>query len=230
VTLQISGGRAASARFGEGADEPYESAIRHGGGVLRLLPADAITPVGGTAIDVSRYDARANSDDLHALRRTTGPVLDVGSGPGRMVHAAIRLGRLALGIDVSPAAVTMATGRGLPVLHRSVFDSVPLSGFWGTALLLDGNIGIGGDPVRLLARCRDLLGSGGEILVECHPSARRDSRFEAALVDSAGRRSGPFPWAELGIDRLVAHAATLSLTVSSTWIADGRRFAVLATG
>ena len=34
------------------------------------------------------------------------------------------------------------------------------------ALLLDGNIGIGGAPDALLARLRELLRSGGEVLVE----------------------------------------------------------------
>ena len=47
----------------------------------------------------------------------------------------------------SPAPLRL----GGPALRRSVFDPLPGEGRWGTALLLDGNIGIGGDPRALLA-------------------------------------------------------------------------------
>jgi hypothetical protein len=62
-----------------------------------------------------------------------------------------------LGVDVSPAAVARAKGAGGAVLRRSVFDRLPAEGRWGTALLADGNIGIGGDPHALLRRVRDSL-------------------------------------------------------------------------
>jgi len=42
-------------------------------------------------------------------------------------------------------------------VRRSVFDALPAEGRWHTALLADGNVGIGGDPIRLLSRLRGLI-------------------------------------------------------------------------
>jgi len=72
----------------------------------------------------------------------------------------------ALGVDLSPAAVELATGRGARAVVASIFDELPGSGRWRSALLLDGNIGIGGAPARLLARIGVLLREDGELLVE----------------------------------------------------------------
>ena len=41
---------------------------------------------------------------------------------------------------------------GGPALVRSVFETLPGEGRWDTVLLMDGNIGIGGDPAALLGR------------------------------------------------------------------------------
>src|SRR5204863_7462240 len=88
------------------------------------------------------------------LAAMAAPVLDVGCGPGRLVVGLARRGAVALGVDPAPAAVALARGRGAAVLQRSVFDPLPGHGRWRTIVLADGNIGIGGDPVRLLRRCR----------------------------------------------------------------------------
>ncbi|MDP9442781.1 MAG: hypothetical protein M3P34_11540, partial [Actinomycetota bacterium] len=48
----------------------------------------------------------------------------------------------------------------------SVFGALPGEGRWATALLIDGNIGIGGDPVALLRRVAELLRPAGVVLVE----------------------------------------------------------------
>lgn len=66
-------------------------------------------------------------------------------------------GVMALGIDIMPSAVRLARRRGALVLERSVFEHVPGKGLWGSALLLDGNVGIGGDASALLARLSTLL-------------------------------------------------------------------------
>ncbi len=47
-----------------------------------------------------------------------------------------------------------------------MFAPLPGEGRWGTALLADGNIGIGGDPVALLRRLREVLDPRGRIVVE----------------------------------------------------------------
>ena len=51
-----------------------------------------------------------------------------------------------LGVDISRTAVARVRQAGASALHRSVFDPLPGQGRWGTALLADGNIGIGGLP------------------------------------------------------------------------------------
>ena len=84
------------------------------------------------------------------LARCEAPVLDVGCGPGRLVGALNARGVPALGIDISARAVEQARGRGAMALRRAVEQPVPAEGRWGTVLLADGNIGIGGDPAALL--------------------------------------------------------------------------------
>src|SRR5258708_3750529 len=86
-------------------------------------------------------------------------------GPVGQVVALAAAGIPALGLDVAPSAVHMARARGACVLERSVFDRVPGAGRWATALLLDGNAGIGGDPEALLRRVASLLRPGGSILL-----------------------------------------------------------------
>ena len=65
--------------------------------------------------------------------------------------------------------VALARRRGAAVLEADVFGPLPGEGRWATCLLFDGTIGIGGDPTRLLARCRELTGPGGRVLAEVEP-------------------------------------------------------------
>jgi SAM-dependent methyltransferase len=120
-------------------------------------------------LDVARWMAPADPVDEALLDRAEGPVLDVGCGPGRHVGSLRRRGVEAVGLEIAPTAVALARRRGAPVLHRSVFDEVPGRGRWRTALLLDGSIGIGGDPLALLRRVGELLGSCGRVLIEAEP-------------------------------------------------------------
>jgi SAM-dependent methyltransferase len=214
------------AEFGRGGAEPYDLALRGGGGVLALVAGDDGGGA-GVPVDVSAYLAPAGDDERAVLARTAGPVLDVGCGPARMVRAAIEAGRLALGIDISPAAIGLARALGLPVLHRSVFDPLPAEGTWGTVALFDGNVGIGGDPVALLARCAELLSPDGRMVVETHTDAGRDARFAAQLVHPAGARSAWFPWAEAGERAVTRIARDLGMDASTLRV-GGRTF-VLAT-
>ncbi|MEU1973514.1 class I SAM-dependent methyltransferase [Microbacterium sp. NPDC019599] len=176
-------------------------------------------------MDVDRFLSEADEVETALARALPAPVLDVGCGPGRMVRAALDAGHTALGVDASHAAVSIAQRRGLPVLHRSVFDALPAEGEWGSALLLDGNIGIGGDPAALLRRCAGLLRSGGRIIIETHRTARRDHRFEGMLRDDVGPSATAFPWAEVGRIPLRRHAAAAGLEPVREWRAARRRFA-----
>lgn len=177
-------------------------------------------------LDVTRWTDEATPAERDLLARSVAPVIDLGCGPGRHVVALAARGVPALGVDVSPAALGHARRRGATVLERSVFEPLPGSGRWGSALLLDGNIGIGGDPARLLARAADLLGPAGRLLVEVGapgtPSVQLTVRVEA------GGRHGPwFDWSLVAAEEIHALATAAGWTVSDVWSAESRWFAQL---
>jgi SAM-dependent methyltransferase len=136
-------------------------------------------------LEVERWCARADAVDLQVLAYCEGAVLDVGCGPGRLVAELAARGRPALGIDVSEAAVARTVRLGGQALHRSVFEPLPGEGRWGTALLVDGNIGIGGDPAALLRRTAELLAPGGLLIAETVAGADVDERVDVRIVRAA---------------------------------------------
>jgi SAM-dependent methyltransferase len=178
------------------------------------------------ALDGARWLGPLLAADRRVLDLVDGPVLDVGCGPGRHVAAVAARGLVTLGIDVSAPALVRARRRGAPVLERSIFERVPGAGRWGTALLLDGNVGIGGCPATLLRRVRELLRPGGRLLVELAPGsgpARRERvRFE---LDGG---AGPwFDWVHVPDDALDAVVDGAGLRVHRRWHDSGRVFAWL---
>ncbi|MEU9931609.1 methyltransferase domain-containing protein [Streptomyces anulatus] len=215
-----------------GAD-PYANALRTGRGPLFLRRSDGwLLP-----LDVERWCSDAGSADLSALHRCEGPVLDIGCGPGRLVAELASLGHRALGIDVSEAAVARTRGLGGAALLRSVFDPLPGEGRWGTLLLLDGNIGIGGDPAALLDRAADLLGADGLLIAETSP-VDVDERVRVRLDDGRDGTDGgtapasacdaePFPWARIGTPALLRHARAGGWRTPGQWGAEGRTFVSL---
>ncbi|MER8056396.1 MULTISPECIES: class I SAM-dependent methyltransferase [unclassified Streptomyces] len=237
------------------AADPYATALRTGRGPLFLRRADGwLLP-----LEVERWCGRADLVDLAVLDRCEGSVLDVGCGPGRLVAELAARGRTVLGIDVSDAAVAHTTGLGGPVLRRSVFEALPGEGRWDTVLLMDGNIGIGGDPVALLGRVAALLRPGGLLIAETAP-VDIDERAQVEVVDMTaglgdmaagpddmtagpddmtagpddmtagpGTRGTPFPWARLGTPALLRHACGAGLRRVAQWGAGGRCFAALRT-
>ncbi|MEP6478391.1 MAG: class I SAM-dependent methyltransferase [Rhodoglobus sp.] len=218
-----------SATFGAGALEPYDHALRDPARSLYVMRLESeLEPV---PVEVARFLAAADEDDRTALQDARGPIIDLGCGPGRLVRAAILGGHLALGIDASQTAVNIAQGQGLPVLHRSIFQELPAEGTWGTAMLIDGNIGIGGDPAALLRRCAELvLDRGrGRILVETHSDPDRDSTFDAVVVDDLERSSLPFAWAEVGANALRRYALLAGISLVKNWMVGQRTFVEYAT-
>ena len=174
---------------------------------------------------IERWKSDADDVDERALADLRGPVLDIGCGPGRHLHALARRGVFALGVDISPAAVGLARAGGGRAIVGSVFDEVPRAGTWGGALLLDGNIGIGGCPERLLSRVRTLLAPGGEIVVELADPTRLTIQTRARL-ETADAHSDWFDWAEVSIrdvDRVLGAAGWV---VVRRWSDDGRWFAL----
>jgi SAM-dependent methyltransferase len=220
---------AAYATFGSGGAEPYANALRRDDEVLYLLESRSHSLASSRAMDISRWNDDADVADLSLLEGIAGSVLDIGCGPGRMVQAAMGLGLFALGIDVSDAAVRIARGAGLPVIKRSVFQPLPGEGGWQAALLVDGNIGIGGDPTGLLRRCAELIAPDGGVLVEVSAEPFRDHTYSGTVVDIRGRRSAAFPWAEIGRAALAGRASLVGLRLVQDWEAGGRSFCRFAT-
>ena len=179
-----------------------------------------------TALPVDSWTRPADEADRRLVELCDGPTLDIGCGPGRMTEALAHAGHTTLGIDIVEAAVALTRQRGVSALRRDVFARLPGEGRWGTALLADGNIGIGGDPVALLRRVRHLLTIGGRVVVELAGPGVRTSRGWAVLQGSAGR-SRPFRWATLGTDDVARVAADAGFTVASVHPVAHRWVAVL---
>lgn len=166
-----------------------------------------------TPLPVADWSRPPDRGDAALLALCVGATLDVGCGPGRLTADLAAAGHVALGIDVVHEAVDQTRGRGASALLRDVFEQVPGEGRWQTALLADGNIGIGGDPVALLARVRDVLDPRGRVVVELAAPGVSTTTCWARL-ECAGTRSRPFRWSVVGVDGIGEAAAAAGLAVT----------------
>jgi len=235
-----------SVLFGRALDSGAEQLVVHG--------SDGVT----WSMAIGRWLAPASPVDERVLDRASGPVLDVGCGPGRHVEALAQRGVVAVGVEISPVAVRHARRRGAEVVEGSIFEVAPDPGQWNTALLLDGNIGIGGCPELLLRRIGDLLSADGQVLVEVEPPAAdgsaaggaattdvdgaangagtrdvegyRDHRVRSfqVRIEAGGTTSAWFPWARVTAASIVEPATAAGMLIVETWCDDGRCFCVLA--
>lgn len=155
-----------------------------------------------------------------------GPTIDVGCGPGRLVGELAGRGIPSLGIDVSSEAVRQARGRGAYALCQDVFSHVPGEGEWAYALLADGNVGIGGDPVRLLTRVREVLSSTGHTIVEVAGHGV-GLVAEQRRLRINGRDSAEFAWAVVGLDAIAGVAEAAGLRVHETRTVGSRHAVTL---
>ncbi len=178
-------------------------------------------------LDLGRWHDPATEEEADLLETVGGPVIDLGCGPGRLVVRLASQRVPALGVDSSPSAIALARMRGATVLQRDIFGPLPGEGRWGTALLFDGNVGIGGDPTRLLRRCRQLTGGGGEVVAEVQPPGTGWRRL-TAWFEREGRRSESFAWAVVGADAIAGLARRAGFEVDAlTPTPSGRWFARL---
>ena len=178
-------------------------------------------------LPVARWAGPVSAADESMLVRAQGPVLDVGCGPGRLTAALHARGTDVLGLELVPELPVLAREAGAPVHLGDVFGAVPRTGAWRTVVLADGNVGIGGDAVRMLRRVRALLAPEGRVLCELHPEADGGATGPVRL-EGLGVTSAWFPWALLGPAALAGTAAAASLAVVETWDAADRTFAALA--
>ncbi|GAB3556903.1 class I SAM-dependent methyltransferase [Arthrobacter alkaliphilus] len=214
--------------FGQGGSEPYARNLSRGLGRLTLRPESELQEsIGPVHFNTIGWSGPATAGERELLRTLRGPVLDVGCGPGRMLAAARELGLASMGIDSSPAAVKLVAERGGAAILGSIFDSVPHERGWGSALLLDGNIGIGGNIRVLLERVASLLAPEGQVLAEAEPADLLDVAYSAVLEDSDGRASAAFPWARAGAKALAFHAERAGLDAVATRTVQGRVFLTL---
>jgi SAM-dependent methyltransferase len=204
---------ATAAQHALGGGPPARARVRSIDGTLEPLPLD-------------RWLGDLDAADAAAVALAEAPVLDLGCGPGRHLAALRAAGKRGLGVDLSPAAVRLARRRGAAAIPGDVFGSVPGAGRYRTALLLDGNIGIGGSPALLLRRTRELLAPGGEALVELEPPGRPTFRTRIRL-EAPGVVSEWFAWARVGVDGIAPLAARAGLTHAGTVAVGGRWIAVL---
>jgi SAM-dependent methyltransferase len=177
-------------------------------------------------VPVERWLGVPPTEEEDVLARVVPPVLDVGCGPARHTTALLHRGVPVLGIDVAGSAVALARRRGALVLRRSVFESLPYEGAWATALLLDGNIGIGGSPAVLLRRIRELIRHGGLALVEVEGPGVPTETLRVR-IEGDGPATCWFPWAVVGADRLGPLAEAASFDLAEVWTRSGRWFATL---
>lgn len=168
---------------------------------VALDPCSIIRGAGGQRVelDTKRWHHDADDEERSLLAVLPGPVLDVGCGPGRIAAEVAAGGRPVLGVDVSATAVSSTRSRGASALCRSVFDPLPAEGRWAAAVLFDGNIGIGGDPVALLERLGQVLRPGGVAVFEVGAPGSPNDRF-AAHLEVGDSVSAPFRWARVSAD------------------------------
>lgn len=202
--------------------------IRHDDGEVRPLPAHRwMNPADRPAHDSDGERASDEAFDEAVAQMCSGPTIELGCGPARLVARLVQRGIPALGIDRSATAIRLASLGGAPALLGDVFEPLPGTGRWQTVLLVDGNVGLGGDPRRILGRAAELLGRGGRCVAEFDTRAigiqGRWVRLES------GRDVGPwFRWASVGVDSAASLAAQVGLTLTGVRMIDGRVIATLA--
>jgi SAM-dependent methyltransferase len=196
--------------------------------VLTASPVVLRADTGETLeLDLGRWHDPATDEETDLLDTLDGPVIDLGCGPGRLVVHLESHQVTALGVDSSPSAVALARMRGATVVQRDIFGPLPQEGRWRTALLFDGNIGIAGDPARLLSRCRQLTDGRGQVLAEVQPPGTAWRRL-TVWIERNGRRSESFAWAVVGADAIAGLAQQAGLEVAALApTPSGRWFATL---
>jgi SAM-dependent methyltransferase len=202
----------------------YEDALLaapEGAGALHAVGDDGSRRL----LPIGRWLGTPDATEETVLERALGPVLDIGCGVGRHVVALRGRGVRAVGVEISPVAVAIARERGAEVIEASAFEH-PTTSEWRTILLLDGNIGIGGDATRLLRRAAALLAPGGAVLVELDEPAGAP-RAQRVRLEGSRTASHWIPWHFVDYDEIGRLAGAAGFGVAERWQDGGRWFADL---
>jgi SAM-dependent methyltransferase len=201
----------------------YDLALTSTGADMRLQAIDPAAAQPAVTLPVDQWRGALRPGDTSVLDRCSGRTLDAGCGAGRLAEALMRSRVPVLGVDISAAGIGLATRRGVPARRACLLTGDVERNAWRHVILCDGNIGIGGDPERLLRRCRDLLTDDGDLLVEIDPPGHRSwsGRMTLSWDDDI---SEPFPWATLGMDDVHDVASRAGLRIVEVWTEADRWF------
>ncbi|MGV9713149.1 methyltransferase domain-containing protein [Gordonia sp. NPDC003424] len=188
--------------------------LHHADGTVHPVPLARWRGAGHTGPD--------RDFDRAVIDRCRSATIDLGCGPGRLVRDLVAQNIVALGVDRSRVAVAIAQDLGTAVLQRDIFGPLPREGHWSTALLIDGNIGIGDDPHRVMRRARQLVHPGGSILVEIDPDVEH-VEHDTVRVESAAGLGDWFGWARVGLLGIEDIARDTGLVVETTWQISDRQ-------
>jgi SAM-dependent methyltransferase len=205
----------------------YEDALLgapQGAGTLHAVGEDGSR----RRLPIGRWLGTPDAAEETVLARAVGPVLDIGCGVGRHVIALRGRGVRAVGVEISSVAVAIARERGAEVIEASAFEH-PTTSEWRTILLLDGNIGIGGDATRLLRRSAALLAPGGAVLVELEEPAGAP-RAQRVRLEGARAASHWIPWHFVDYEEIARLATAAGFGLVHRWRAGDRWFAELRLG
>jgi SAM-dependent methyltransferase len=169
------------------------------------------------------YDrtTKAPSPELLAFRdafiaSVTGPVADLGCGPGRDLGAVRATGITALGVDLSTGMLGRAAKAGLPVvrgdIRRPPLQPGSLGGIWSCAALLHVPRP---DVPSTLAAWHALLRTGGHLALST--SLGGDEGWELVPYEGEGPRGGELHrwFVHHDEDALIALLTTAGFTVRS---------------
>ncbi|MFB1294348.1 methyltransferase domain-containing protein [Mycobacterium sp. pW049] len=184
---------------------------------------------GRTELPVQRWLGHCSEDqpfDDAVIAMCDGSTVELGCGPGRLIARLRKAGIPALGIDRSPEAVRLAHTLGAPAMCADVFGPLPAIGSWQTVLLIDGNVGLEGDPERILRRSRDLLADGGHCVAEFDVQHSGETPVLVRLETDT--ESGPwFHWSTVGIDCADELAERAGLRLKDVQVIGDRALASL---
>jgi SAM-dependent methyltransferase len=170
--------------------------------------------------DLAAYFAPVTTQERALLDLVEGPVLDVGCGPARHARLLQDRGLTAIGLDRSLLALGLARSLGLRHWVHADACSGPLPPA-GTALLLDGNLGLAGTPAgaaQLLHRLATACGPGGRLLVSGRAPRHGTLRPMVVRYDYRDRVGPLGRWLQAGLPTVLdlAHPAGWRLRYAAT--------------